>query len=56
MIQLLKTSAVYDLYQLQPGAHPNVFAQVGDAYARLHKSGSIWVDKFKIIELDEITR
>jgi hypothetical protein len=33
-----------------------VFAQVGDAYARLHKSGSLWLDEFKMIELDEIMR
>jgi hypothetical protein len=30
-----------------------VFAQVGDAYARLHKSGSLWLDEFKMTELDE---
>ena len=29
--------AVNDLYQLRPIAQPHVFAQVGDAYARLHK-------------------
>ena len=33
--------AVGDLYQLQPVAQPHVFAQVGDAYARLHKSISL---------------
>ena len=27
-----------------------------DAYARLHKSGSLWLDEFKMIELDEIMR
>ena len=31
-------------------------AQVGDAYARFHKSGSLWKDEFKIFELDEIMR
>ena len=31
--------AVGDLYQLQPVAQPHAFAQVGDAYVRLHKSG-----------------
>ena len=30
--------------------------RVGDAYARLHKSGSLWLDEFKMIELDEIMR
>jgi ATP-dependent DNA helicase PIF1 len=48
--------AVGDLYQLWPVAQPHVFAQVGDAYARLHKSGSLWLDEFKMIELDEIMR
>ena len=46
--------AVGDLYQLRPVAQPHVFAKVGDAYARLHKSGSLWLDEFKMIELDEI--
>ena len=36
--------------------HSHMFAEVGDAYARLHKSGSLWIDEFKMIELDEITR
>ena len=35
---------------------PHVFAEVGDAYAQLHKSGSLWIDEFKMIELDEIMR
>ena len=48
--------AVGDLYQLRPVAQPYVFAQVGDAYARLHNSGSLWMDDFKMIELDEIMR
>ena len=48
--------AVGDLYQLRPVAQPHVFAQVGDAYARLHKSGSLWLDEFKMIKLDEIMR
>jgi DNA replication protein DnaC len=48
--------AVGDLYQLRPVAQPHVFAQVGDAYARLHKSGSLWLDEFKMIELNEIMR
>jgi DNA replication protein DnaC len=48
--------AVGDLFQLQPVAQPHVFAQVGDAYARLHRSGSLWRDDFSMIELDEIMR
>ena len=48
--------AVGDLYQLRLVAQPHVFAEVGDAYARLHKSGSLWIDEFKMIELDEIMR
>ena len=27
-----------------------------DAYVRLHKSGSLWLDEFKMIEFDEIMR
>ena len=45
-----------DLYQLQPVAEPYIFDQIGDAYARLHQSGSLWVDEFFIIELTEIMR
>ena len=48
--------AVGDLDQLRPVAQPHVFAQVGDAYARLHKSDFLWIDEFKMIELDEIMR
>ena len=48
--------AVGDLFQLQPVAQPYVLAQVGDAYARLHRSGSLWRDEFSVIELDEIMR
>ena len=48
--------AVGDLYQLRPVAQPHVFAPVGDAYARLHKSGSLWIDEFNIVELDEVMR
>ena len=33
-----------------------MFAQVGDAYARLHRSGSLWRDEFTMIELNEIMR
>ena len=48
--------AVGDLYQLQPVAQPYVFDLVSDAYARLHGSGSLWVDEFSIVELDQIMR
>ena len=48
--------AVGDLHQLRPVAQPHVFAQVGHAYAQLHKSGSLWLDEFKMIKLDKIMR
>ena len=48
--------AVGDLLRLQPVAQPYVFAQVGEAYARLRRSGSFWTDEFSTIELDEIMR
>ena len=48
--------AVGDLFQLQPVAQQHVFAQVSDAYARLHRSSSLWRDEFTMIELDEIMR
>ena len=51
-----KISAVGDLYQLRPVAQPPVFAHVGVVYAWLHKSGSLWLEKFKMINLDEIMR
>ena len=44
------------LYQLQPVAQPYIFDQVGDAYARLYMSGSLWMDEFSRLELDEIMR
>ena len=44
--------AVGDLFQLQPVAQLHVFSEVSDAYARLHGSGSLWVDEFSLIELD----
>ena len=47
---------VGDLYQLRPVAQPHVFAQVGDAYARLQKPGSLWLDEFKMIELEIMIR
>ena len=48
--------AVVDYYQLWPVTQPHIFAQVRDAYAWLHKSGFLWIDEFKMIELDEIMR
>ena len=48
--------AVGDLFQLQPVAQPYVFDLVGDVYARLHKSGSLWYDEFSMLELDGIMR
>ncbi len=48
--------AVGDLFQLQPVAQPYVFDGIGDAYARLHGSGSLWADEFTMIELDQVMR
>ena len=48
--------AVGDLFQLQPVAQPYIFQEVNDMYARLHGSGSLWIDEFQMIELDEIMR
>ena len=48
--------AVGDLYQLPPVAQAPLFSTVGDSYAQLYRSGSLWVDEFLLIELDEIMR
>lgn len=48
--------AVGDLYQLPPIAQPALFDMMNDCYARLYGSGSLWVDEFKMIELDEVMR
>ena len=48
--------AVGDLYQLPPVAQPMLFSTVRDSYAQLYKSGSIWQDEFKMLELHEIMR
>ena len=48
--------AVGDLYQLPPVAQPLLFSTVGDSYAQLYKSGSLWQDEFEMLELDEIMR
>jgi hypothetical protein len=48
--------AVGDLYQLPPIGQPAIFDKVSDSYAQLYKSGSLWVDEFEMLELDEIMR
>lgn len=48
--------AVGDLYQLPPVAQSQVFSTVSDSYAQFYGSGSLWVDEFELIELDEIMR
>ena len=48
--------AVGDLYQPPPIAQPALFDMMNDCYARLYGSGSLWVDEFKMIELDEVMR
>ena len=45
--------AVGDLFQLPPVCQPHLFGLVSDAYARLHKTASLWKDEFV---LDEIMR
>ena len=46
--------AVGDLYQLPPVGQAPLFSPVSDSYAQLYQSGSLWVDEFQMIELDEI--
>ena len=48
--------AVGDLYQLPPVGQPLLFSVVSDSYAQLYRSGSLWVDEFKMLELNEIMR
>ena len=48
--------AVGDLYQLPPVCQAPVFSTVSDCYAQLYGSGSLWVDKFLMIELTEVMR
>ncbi len=48
--------AVGDLFQLPPVCQTPVFSVVRDSYAKLYNSGSLWIDEFKMIELDEIMR
>ena len=45
---------VGDLYQLPPVCQAPIFSTVSDSYASLYRSGSLWMDEFKMIELDEI--
>ena len=46
--------AVGDLFQLPPVCQAPVFSSVSDSYAQLYRSGSLWVDEFQMIELNEI--
>ncbi len=48
--------AVGDLYQLPPVGQSPIFSTVSDSYAKLYRSGSLWVDEFQMIKLDEIMR
>ena len=48
--------AVGDLYQLPPVGQSPLFSLVKDSYAQLYGFGSLWVDEFQMIELDEIVR
>ena len=48
--------AVGDLYHLPPVAQAPLFGTVGDCYAQLYHSGSLWIDEFQLVELDEIMR
>ena len=48
--------AVGDLYQLSPVGQAPIFSTVSDSYANLYRSGSLWIDEFRMIELDEIMR
>ena len=44
--------AVTDLYRLPPVRQPFLFCTVNDSCAQLYGSGSLWVDEFKMIELN----
>lgn len=48
--------AVGDLYQLPPVGQPALLSTTRDCYAQLYRSGSLWVDEFKMLELTEIMR
>ena len=48
--------AMGDLYQLPPVGQSPIFCLVSDSYTKLYGSGSLWVDNFQMIELNEIVR
>jgi hypothetical protein len=48
--------AVGDLHQLSPVGQPPIFNVIGDSYASLYRSGSLWKDEFQLLELDEVMR
>lgn len=48
--------AVGNLYRLPPVGQPRLFSTVSDCYAQLYDSGSLWVDEFQMVELDEVMR
>ena len=41
--------AVGDLYQQPPVCQSPVFSTVSDSYAKLYRSGSLWVDEFQMM-------
>ena len=43
--------AVGELYQLPPVAQAPLFSTVGDCYAQLYRSGSLWIDEFQLHEI-----
>ena len=48
--------AIGDLYQLPPVGQAPVFSTVSDSHANFYRSGSLWVDEFQMIDLNEIMR
>ena len=42
--------AVGDLYQQPPVCQSPVFSIVSDSYAKLYRSGSLWVDEFQMMK------
>ena len=41
---------------LPPVGQPWLFTTINDSYTQLYRSGSLWVDEFEMIELNEIVR
>ena len=41
---------------MPPVAQAPLFSTVGNSYAQLYQSGSLWVNEFELVELDEIMR